>query len=277
MSENKTQFRVASFGGFNKEDVMQYIEELDFNLQQSKEKNNLEVVRLRKESEEFKSICSENNLSKETLGKFIKESVECEERLENLQENHKSTGKENARLKEKIKTLTEENEQLTSVVRVKSSNIDDQVKSLINENKETQEENKKLHKQIAEFEKIKETVIKLELDAHIRAKSVLDEAKAKAQAIIDEVTAQADAKIKEADDKFAIVIKENMAKCTEIKENTMVKVLETVDIQEKIKNQIEVLKNQSSEIEKEIETYVDFIKCGFDKYENCISEKETVE
>lgn len=145
MSEESNQFRSMAFGGFNRQDVLTY-------LTTSESEHEATLLQVRTDAEKWQQEAVEEKQRREELESKL---VEAEKRVMNLQESL-------------AKTETDRDKKAEAL-------------------KETEEEATRLRRELAElapkalaYEKIKERAATIELDAHERAQSTLDEAKQEA-------------------------------------------------------------------------------------------------
>ncbi|MFI3225860.1 MAG: DivIVA domain-containing protein [Clostridia bacterium] len=181
-------FRVSSFGGFNKDDVMQYIDKANFELKEIREKSDEQVKRLQKEIDDKNNQLEKLNQENQEL---IAKKEEIFLKIEELEQNNKE--------------IEHENNSLTEMVRLKTSAVDEQVKGLEQEKADLIDKNEKLTRELStasqdknNYDNVKDTLVKLEIDAHIRAKKLKDDAQkeadeilAKANQIASEITEKA--------------------------------------------------------------------------------------
>ena len=115
--QNEELFRTSFFGGYNKEDVLKYIQAVENNIQSIKNSYQKEIEELKKENERLKSLLQEEG--KEELIQEEQNSSEEELRyqLDKVQEElkqYKSVGintEKSHQLEMEIQTLTEKKEQ----------------------------------------------------------------------------------------------------------------------------------------------------------------------
>lgn len=108
--ENDIIFRKASFGGFEREDVMNYISQITDEFHEKLEKKEKELALAKEEAEklslELESLKSENKELNEKISKLEKEKTEKEEAA--VEENIEDT----EQLKAAVKALTQKVDEL---------------------------------------------------------------------------------------------------------------------------------------------------------------------
>ncbi|MEG2001176.1 MAG: hypothetical protein RR053_07280 [Evtepia sp.] len=144
--EGRTQFRGVAFGGFHRQDVLDYVEA-------STEENRAEQERLR------------NHLAAEK-----RNGEECRERLEKLQQEHTSEMMLNQQLTQRLDTTQAQlTKQTAELVRVQE------------ELKQLRAKVEKSEPAAQAYAHIKDRTATIELEAHARAQILEDEATQKAE------------------------------------------------------------------------------------------------
>lgn len=206
MSNNNNLFRVTSFGGFNKEDVARYIEEQTHKLNQTCETFSLEKKMLTDKVSFFEDILKQHNIA--DLNKYISETIDFSKKLE---ENSASI----ASMQSKINTLTKDNQHLThenSSITASSNTtnitMDKKVHELEDEISSLNEKLANALKVVNESKNTRDAIIRLELEAHIRAKSITDASKKESEEMIDRATEKANAILENATKSSEQIIEE---------------------------------------------------------------------
>ncbi len=158
MSEINSQFRGAAFGGFHRQDVLDYLAALDSEHRSQMVACQSELDAVRTAREEAQSLLEQEK----------QEAVQREAELERLREERDTL---NTRLQELEARRQDTQEQLNTA----------------------QEELCRLREQVAElepaaiaYERLKERAASIELDAHERAQVALDQAKEDREALREE-------------------------------------------------------------------------------------------
>lgn len=262
------KLRVVPFGGFNKEDVIKYIEEIEFNFNQTMEKKSLEITKLNKDVMLYEQIVRACNVEKDQVQEFVNECIEAKVELESVKENSETLQKE-------FDEVKFENNRMAASIRSKALTIDEQVKTAVTEKNELFEENKKLRAEILSFHKLKETVLQLEINANIRAEELEQQAKLRAEQIIAQAQKEADVKMLQANQNYNKIVNENIEKCQSIKKEAMVKVCESVKMYESLSQNIELLNEINYKIKEQVTDFEKITVEGLDNYANSLA--ETVE
>ena len=160
MDEQTRGFRSAIFGGFNREDVMHYIEETDT-------KYYTETAELRSQLTEAQSAMNELRTQNEAL------TAKNAELLERLGEMTLDTDKIRAKLDEIEKGFT------LQTTEIEAQNA--RAESLAAENDRLTAENTKLAQKCGEYDASKEKIAEMELSAYRRAKQIEEDAKSELQ------------------------------------------------------------------------------------------------
>lgn len=286
MSENKVLFRVASFGGFNKDDVMQYIEEMEYKQKQLNEKRKLENKKLSDELLFFKNIVQTSGIDKENISQNLtiaknskntidelnleitklKSQLSAQSEKLNAKLAQKELGNNSAGNNSDNKDLVNEINSLKQ--QLASANIDKddsqlakenkilrgEINNIISKNKENEETIKKLCDEITTFKnnssnkdskaleseletlakenealiaqkqslidknqeltdttskisEIKEALVKMELDAHIRANEICDKATLEASTIIENAETESKQILSNAQDDLQLILR----------------------------------------------------------------------
>lgn len=179
MDEQTRGFRGAVFGGFNREDVLHYIEETDT-------KYFTETAELRSQLTEAQSAMDELRTQNEAL------TAKNAELLERLGEMTLDTDKIRAQL-----------DQIESGFSLQATEIEAQnarAEQLAAENDRLTSENAKLSAKCGEYDATKEKIAEMELSAYRRAKQIEEDAKVELQKLrrksmetIEQVRRQLDA------------------------------------------------------------------------------------
>ena len=179
MDEQTRGFRSAIFGGFNREDVMHYIEETDT-------KYYTETAELRSQLTEAQSAMNELRTQNEAL------TAKNAELLERLGEMTLDTDKIRAQL-----------DQIESGFSLQATEIEAQnarAAQLAAENDRLTSENAKLSAKCGEYDATREKIAEMELSAYRRAKQIEEDAKVELQKLrrksmetIEQVRRQLDA------------------------------------------------------------------------------------
>lgn len=147
------QFRNAAFGGFNKQDVLDYLELI-----------------ARENSQQIQSLQQQLAQAQEQCGQSAGQQAQQAAQLEQLrQENHQLTQK-SAQLQGELSDSRAQNSQLQTLLAQAQA-----------ERNALQEEVNKLRPDAEAYAAVKERSAGVELDAHRRAQGVLDQAQAEAQ------------------------------------------------------------------------------------------------
>ncbi len=179
MEELGNGFRGALFGGFNKEDVLKYIEQTD--------------TKYYKETEELRRQLSETQTA-----------------LTELREQNKTLTTKNAELLERLGEMTRDTEKIRAQLddiengfTTQSSEIEAQsarASDLAAENDRLRGENAKLAAKCGEYDASKDKIAEMELSAYRRAKQIEEDAKTELQKLrqqsfemIEQVKRQLDA------------------------------------------------------------------------------------
>ena len=160
MDEQTRGFRSAIFGGFNREDVMHYIEETDT-------KYYTETAELRSQLTEAQSAMNELRTQNEAL------TAKNAELLERLGEMTLDTDKIRAQL-----------DQIESGFSLQATEIEAQnarAAQLAAENDRLTSENAKLSAKCGEYDATREKIAEMELSAYRRAKQIEEDAKVELQ------------------------------------------------------------------------------------------------
>lgn len=150
MSENKSKFRVVTMGGFHKDDVLTYIASIEHKVTLVKDDFAIE---------------------KKAMQKELEDAMLKIEEFQPIYNEYERLRMENAELKRVVQEInTADFEETISKLRLENSDLRFNIQQLSNNKND--------------LSKIKETVIQLELDAHLRAKAVEEKSKEDAEEIL---------------------------------------------------------------------------------------------
>lgn len=162
MYEDNKGFKIAVVGGFNREDVLQYIEQAARESGERLERMQDEAEQARTEAEELHRenvILREKNAELlERLGEMTVESDKCRQETSKARAEAEQDTAQAQRLREQVRALEEENARLCGQVEV-------------------------LGKQNQEYQASKERLAEIELSAYRRAQEVDERAQQDAQRI----------------------------------------------------------------------------------------------
>ncbi len=207
MSDGKNMFRVVSFGGFHKDDVAEYIEKMQFRFKEAEEKYILDKVTLDKKVKGFEEILAKYDIA--DLDKYIVSSTELTQKNIELTKETDTLTLELANSKLEIENIKNENAKA-----YKENIIDRENEEILALKKQLEDEkaknlaliaeNNELKSKSEEITDIKETIIKLELDARIRAKKITESAKEEASSMMDEVKVKSEEVLAKAREEYSI-------------------------------------------------------------------------
>ncbi|HIR25480.1 MAG TPA: hypothetical protein IAB34_08250 [Candidatus Egerieimonas faecigallinarum] len=168
--QNDELFRTSFFGGYNKEDVLKYIQAVENNIQSIKNSYQKEIEELKKENERLKSLLQEEG--KEEL----------------IQEEQNSSEEE---LRYQLDKVQEELKQYKSVGinTEKSHQLEMEIQTLTEKKEQYEEE---YHAITKVLEDARISAKKIEEDAQKRAEEILSEAQKESQALKERLKSQID-------------------------------------------------------------------------------------
>lgn len=179
MDEQTRGFRSAFFGGFKREDVLQYIEQTD-------NKYYSETEELRRQLTEAQTAMSELRTQNETL---TEKNAELLERLGQMTLDT-----------DKIRAQLDRIEQGFSLQTTEIEAQNERAEALAAENDRLREENAKLADKCGEYDASKDKIAEMELSAYRRAKQIDEDARVElqklrrqSQEMIEQVKRQLDA------------------------------------------------------------------------------------
>lgn len=179
MDEQTRGFRSAFFGGFKREDVLQYIEQTD-------SKYYSETEELRRQLTEAQTAMSELRTQNETL---TEKNAELLERLGQMTLDT-----------DKIRAQLDRIEQGFSLQTTEIEAQNERAEALAAENDRLREENAKLADKCGEYDASKDKIAEMELSAYRRAKQIDEDARVElqklrrqSQEMIEQVKRQLDA------------------------------------------------------------------------------------
>lgn len=244
-------FRTVSFGGFNKDDVMEHLEKLNFELKEAKVSNETQNKRLQKEinektsqieklTEEKDELLSQNQILLAKIKQFEQENESLSEAvrlkantveevpaptlepaaqlfemplqplqpLEPIQPVKPDNSEELSRLLNRIQELEADQVKLQDFDKIqekveeleaKNAKFAQTVEELESENSRLDAKARKACEDLEEasrdktdYNDVKETIIKMELDAHLRAKKLKDDAEIHAEEVLSKANFQAE-------------------------------------------------------------------------------------
>ena len=160
MDEQTRGFRSAFFGGFKREDVLQYIEQTD-------SKYYSETEELRRQLTEAQTAMSELRTQNETL---TEKNAELLERLGQMTLDT-----------DKIRAQLDRIEQGFSLQTTEIEAQNERAEALAAENDRLREENAKLADKCGEYDASKDKIAEMELSAYRRAKQIDEDARVELQ------------------------------------------------------------------------------------------------
>lgn len=253
MSDN-VNFRTAAFGGFSKEDVMKYIAEFEFILNQANEKSEMKIKRLQNDLDFYNSIQTNLKVSKEELEETIISAIN-NRNIDTTEQNEQLT----LRLGEALATIEHmqsENAELRQTSVTQSSQVDNQIDNLLKENQELHKKLQEESAKTSKLENLKETLVKLEIDAHLRAQNTRQHAETEAEVIIENAKEEAKKIINEA--KFSVkdMIDKKDQFIIETKKNIEDVMTSTNVMYAKLQEEMQATFNMSGQVLETMNTFV---------------------
>jgi len=155
MSDSSIVFRSAVMGGFNRQDVLDYIEE-----------------KARAHADELKELGRNLEQSQKELGEARDKLSQAEESIRQLQAASDTQKEELLKLREEVEKLTSANRELSEAAEARDAELD----AVRNERDHLEKQLGDLRAQLDDIEQAKIRVANIELDAYARAKKIEDAA-----------------------------------------------------------------------------------------------------
>lgn len=156
--DKKGMFRGSVFGGYNKDDVMDYITKIEAENEQIKVLHNKEIENLKNDRKEYEQLKEEYARASEQAEVYENEKNRSAGKIEELKQ-------ENDRLFREVNRLREENERLeglaadgatmSDVPAAGSEELVERLNNLSNNNEALKQENERLRRRIEELERNK--------------------------------------------------------------------------------------------------------------------------
>lgn len=193
------QFFRGSLGGFNRQDVMAYIEKTQKEAAENAERLEQQVSELRESEASVRRELESCSQEREDLSRQLTDMT--------LRYNH---------AKNNWEAQTAAKESFRSDV----AQRDGAIRDLTGENQELFRRVQELEEQVAAFRQEKEKVAQLELEARGRCETLLAEAGEQARVTTAQAEAQASATVQEAEAKAAAILSDAQARAQALKKET---------------------------------------------------------
>lgn len=193
MADQNIGFRSVLFGGFRREDVLQYIEKVD------------------------KSYAEQTDMLK-------KQAEDARNALSELRVQNREYADKNKELLQKIETMTKDMDSIRmqmdeierNFVRQETESIaqEEHMLEMLAENEKLQQENERLQKKCGEYDAAKDKIAEMELSAYRRAKKIEQDAREEAkkvQAQSKELLARVRQQLDETSEAYKVVLAKSQA------------------------------------------------------------------